>query len=234
MGRPKNNAERFWKRVDKNGTTPAHKPDIGPCWLWTGAKDNKGYGVTTFEWKYMTAHRAAYMFHHGNLEGAEFVCHHCDNPPCVNPEHLFLGTNRDNTADKVSKQRQSRGEKHSKAILPGRKRGEAHYSHKLTEQNVLEIRKLWAESKIPLEQLAVRFGVSYGTLERAARGTSWKHLPKAIPQEGARHAKLTKESVLEMRSLRESGLTVIEIAHRFGISRFTCNDVVYRRSWKSV
>lgn len=95
---------RFWLKVNKNGPVPPHRPELGPCWLWTGARDRGGYGQFSGR-----AHRWSWLIHHGYRPGhGLFVCHHCDNPPCVRPDHLFLGTASDNARDMVAKGRQGR------------------------------------------------------------------------------------------------------------------------------
>ena len=84
----------FWLRVDKNG--PVIYPELGNCWIWTGSKAtlNK-YGP----------HRTSWSFIHGPIPDGKYICHHCDNPPCVRPSHLFLGTPSDNVADMLTKGR---------------------------------------------------------------------------------------------------------------------------------
>ena len=108
--------ERFWAKVDKNGPIPAHRPDLGPCWIWLGAKVTGGYGVikTGFSThktrKQSLTHRFSWEVHFGPIPSATpFVLHKCDNPPCPNPGHLFLGTAADNTADMMAKGRQAFG-----------------------------------------------------------------------------------------------------------------------------
>jgi HNH endonuclease len=75
------------------------------CWEWSGARDRYGYGKLRRDTVYWKAHRLAWTLEHGPIPDGMYVCHHCDNPPCVNPAHLFLGTSRDNQLDRVAKGR---------------------------------------------------------------------------------------------------------------------------------
>ena len=96
--------DRFWSRVDKHG--PVLSPKLGPCWLWTGAKDQDGYGQIWFENKQCKAHRIAWFLTAGEWP-EPFALHRCDNPTCVRFSHLFQGTPKDNTDDMVEKGRAS-------------------------------------------------------------------------------------------------------------------------------
>lgn len=95
---PENELIRFWQKVKKTDN----------CWIWTSSKTNSGYGLFSrglYGTKKVYAHRLSWEIHNGSLPGKLFVCHKCDNPPCINPEHLFLGTNSDNIRDCFAKGR---------------------------------------------------------------------------------------------------------------------------------
>lgn len=95
MDRRKNTPQDVWERVHKTRR----------CWLWMGRKDPTGYGRVTFDRKQQLAHRLIFTWVVGEIPDGMHVLHRCDNPPCVNPDHLFLGTNQDNVDDKMSKGR---------------------------------------------------------------------------------------------------------------------------------
>lgn len=147
------------------------------CWEWTGHKTTAGYGEVggiVFGKKHIPVHRLSAFFWKGfDINSKLRVCHHCDNPPCFNPEHLFIGTSSDNTIDAVKKGRwvQVIGEKNGAALLG--------------ESDVLFIRK---NAKIGTRHntnnsvmgMAKRFGVSYHTIYFILKGKLWKHLPLRI------------------------------------------------------
>lgn len=107
-------AECFWEKVDRDG--PMHPTLRTACWLWTGTHLRNGYARLHYARRQLLAHRVAWELTHGEIptiEGTDdrgtCVCHRCDNPSCVNPDHLFLGTHVDNMADRDAKGRQTRG-----------------------------------------------------------------------------------------------------------------------------
>jgi HNH endonuclease len=156
--------ERFWKYVDKAS-------DPRGCWLWIGGSDSDGYGRFRGENSVMIrAHRFSWQLHRGQIPPGFEVLHTCDNPPCVNPLHLFLGTNELNVIDKVCKGRTARGAKcRTKKLYFG----ESNWKSKLTSQQVADIREL-RRSGVGTTELARRFGVNRATIQRIVSGKSWK------------------------------------------------------------
>jgi hypothetical protein len=151
--------DRFWAKVDKRG--PAD------CWEWQAGRFDSNYGAFCAEGRRNArAHRVSWRLANGPIPNGMLVCHRCDNPPCVNPAHLFLGTNLDNSADMVAKGRRRTG---------GKPRGSAHWAVKLTDAQALEIRELWRWGA-DMFVIAKRFGVTYATANCIGRGRAWAHL----------------------------------------------------------
>jgi hypothetical protein len=148
----------FWSKVDRSGGNDA-------CWLWTASVDRRGYGGIHWQHKNMKATRLAYEMHHGVIVPRHLlVCHNCpdgDNPSCVNPRHLFLGTHADNSRDCLEKGRVPRGE------LQGRAR--------LTDDLVREIRRR-SKTGEGYGRLSRAYGVSPSTIELVVRRKTWKHV----------------------------------------------------------
>lgn len=139
--------------------------DQAGCWEWTGHRDHKGYGRLTFRGRTIRAYRLAYELFVGPIPKGACVLHRCDNPPCCNPAHLFLGSRADNHADMMAKGRH------------GATRGSAHHKAKLTEDDVAVIRAEYAAapSRYGLRlRLARQYGVHPETIRNAAQGRFWK------------------------------------------------------------
>lgn len=135
------------------------------CWLWIGARTQAGYGRLARNHKFFLAHRISRQISCGDVRPGHLVCHSCDTPSCVNPEHLWVGTPEENTRDCMSKGR----------LKPGRLLGEDASSSKLTDVTVLEIVKLHSEGT-SCPDLARAFGVSRNTIGRVLNGETWSQV----------------------------------------------------------
>ncbi len=152
------------------------EPNSG-CWLWTAVCKKKGYGLFGMGRSMRLAHRVSFDLYVGEIPDGMFVCHKCDTPACVNPDHLFLGTVSDNARDMVNKGRQSRGEKHGHLTKQGAARGDSHCNSKLTEANVVYIRA--QRGVISQIALASELGVSPTAIGEAQRGKWWRSVSGA-------------------------------------------------------
>jgi len=136
------------------------------CWEWSAARDKDGYGLYHVGKKQIQAHRFHAIAANIDIKG-KHVCHACDNPCCVNPDHLFIGSAKDNNVDKVNKGRQSKGMKHGRS--------------KLTDHAVREIKKEFLNpyhgQKIKLSK---KYNISLTCLHRIAKNTAWTHIQLEI------------------------------------------------------
>lgn len=151
--------KRFWRYLSKGD--PEH------CWEWSGARHYKGYGeftlVTTRPgFRKIKAHRFSWLLHNGDIPEGSYVCHKCDNPPCCNPNHLFLGTPKENRADSNFKGRHAHGRKT--------------WTAKLDETKVSEIRSLVKSGATKLS-VASLYGVSGRSITAVCRYETWSHVP---------------------------------------------------------
>jgi DNA-binding transcriptional regulator YiaG len=133
------------------------------CWNWIGYKDKDGYGKAKVDGKFLRMHRLSYMMQNGieDLPATVLVRHSCDNPACCNPEHLLSGDKQDNSNDMKERKRQTLGERNPNS--------------RLTESDVLEIRKLIAEG-MRQQAVADRYGVSNQTVSAIHKRHRWAHL----------------------------------------------------------
>jgi len=143
---------RFWSKVKKTDT----------CWLWTSNKTIFGYGQFSHNGQPRAAHRVSWELTNGAIPKSLFVLHKCDNPPCVRPDHLFLGTHKDNMIDRNKKGRVSHGEKH--------------YATKLKSKDIIDIRKR-NKAKESLLMLAKEYGISIQSACDITHYRTWKHIP---------------------------------------------------------
>ena len=165
MSRYQTKEQRFWGKVDKAGPTPAHCPELGACWLWTGRKDKYGYGTlyTGPQGAVVgeASHRLSFFLAHGRWP-RPCALHRCDNPACVNPAHLFEGDRGDNIRDCVAKGR------HRAPDTRGPRNGMT----KLTAEAIPVIR----DRRISGKELAERYGVTQTTISDIRKGRTWRHV----------------------------------------------------------
>lgn len=197
-------ADRFWENVDKGGPIPPHRPELGPCWVWTGGKSGRDqYGVVTMTGldvpcpvKRPYAHRVAFLLAHGRWPMPDGL-HHCDNPPCVKaisdelgPAHIWEGTNRDNVHDMIAKGRKTLflGDLNGSRKHPERvARGVSHGAHTKPEKRCRGeshgMSKLTEADIISIRSavgtdaaIAAMFAVGRSTIQKIRSGSIWRHL----------------------------------------------------------
>ena len=175
--------ERFWSKVQK----------ARGCWTWTAACSRAGYGHLWVRGKCLLAHRVSWALHNGPIPPGLHVLHHCDNPPCIRPTHLFLGTPIDNMRDCAMKGRATKatGERNGMHTYPeSRPKGERHGTHthpesrvigerngraKITEEHVREVWTLSQRGYLQRE-IAERYGISQVQVSSILTGKSWAHV----------------------------------------------------------
>lgn len=163
--------ERFWAKVDKGDGTG--------CWLWTRATNSYGYGIFAVTAQdTQLAHRIAWALTNGPIPEGLHCLHRCDNPPCVRPSHLFVGTALDNALDRERKSRGNHvtGDRHGSRTHPeAYPQGEDRPAAKLTEADVREIRRRRKAGQT-LKAIAADYGVHHVTILRASTGANWAYL----------------------------------------------------------
>lgn len=159
MNKPLSLEDRFWPKVEKTDG----------CWIWTAFRDKHGYGQigTGSKSSHAYAHRVSYEIEYGAIPYGKHVLHQCDNPSCVRPDHLFIGTHADNMADMTNKGR-------GKQIAAGRK-GEENGNHRLTSDQVIEI-KTGLRNGLSGRGLARKYGVSKTLIYYIRQGKTWAHI----------------------------------------------------------
>lgn len=145
QSRCENPEKRFWKGVEKTSETG--------CWIWKDARSKAGYGQFRVNNNLIYTHRFSYELHHGKITNGRHVCHTCDNPPCNQPLHLFLGTHRNNMEDAAKK---------------------LHHAKKLTKEDVQWIKDNFREGQTAA--IAKKFGVSRTSITVIIKGKYWRHI----------------------------------------------------------
>jgi hypothetical protein len=210
--------ERFRRQVKKTDG----------CWIWAAAIDRDGYGrfsATIHGERFTKAHRYSWALANGRAIPKEMhVCHSCDNPRCVNPAHLWLGTNEDNMKDKISKGRH----------VVNHVRGETHVDAKITED---QARAILADPR-PHSEIAADYGLKPSTISSIKTRRSWAHLDvdfvakaKRVSPNKGKSDKVTPEIV---RDIRSSQLQGNELAKKYGISVQLVSHIRHRKRWQHI
>lgn len=213
-----NDIDRFWSKVKRTES-------IDDCWVWLTGKDKDGYGRFWLDGNTMRANRASWFLHNGDIsEDADgnklFVCHKCDNPSCVNPNHLFLGTSRDNINDMLAKGRTLKGEVSNGAVLK--------------QSEVEQILSLYSLGNTSSRKLAKQFNVSKKTILSILNGKTWNHLHQggvdnlsdvlSIKRE---NRAVSSENVLKVYDLYFTGnISARKIAGMFGVAKRTILSII--------
>lgn len=208
--------DRFMQRVRKTDS----------CWLWLGSKDRDGYPLFMAEIngeRFRKGHRVSYAMFRGKVGNGILVCHTCDNPSCVNPDHLFLGTSDDNMKDKAAKGRSR--------VPQGEKSPHAKLTQEQAQAILIDAR--------PYIAIANEYGISATTVGSIKQRASWPELSgvavkaKRLGRQGSAcyRAVLTDDDVRLIRSSADTGKS---LAEHFKVSRSTITDIRKNRSWKHI
>lgn len=225
------------------------------CWIWIGAPKNaSGYGVFYLDGKSIGAHRASYEHFVEKVPDSLWVLHRCDNPPCVRPDHLFVGSARDNTQDMVAKGRHYKGDLHWTKLHPewiSAARGEKSGTAKLTEKLVVRMRQEYAAGTVTLDDLAKSYSMSLVAVYKVIHGQTWAHVAGPISKNSIRRqhhvhkrkyipvgelvgtSKLTWEKVREIRATYSPRIVSRnKLAKKYGVSKTTIDRILSGWLWK--
>lgn len=187
---------RFWSKVDKSGE----------CWMWLGSKVGMNYGQFYLQGRTRRAHRVAWEIAIGPIPDGLCILHICDNPSCVNPRHMRLGTYADNNKDAAQKGRSAKGERHGSRTHPDRlPRGDRNGSRLHPER-----------------------------MPRGERHGSRTHPESILRGEKHTQAKLTEEEVKAIRKSRNEGMTTSKLAQEYAVNISTIKRIVNGRLWSHV
>jgi hypothetical protein len=204
-----------------------------PCWMWLGTITSDGYGRLSVNDCGRPAHRYSWLCHFGDIPQNMNVCHHCDNPWCIRPDHLFLGTDQDNVDDMRAKGRDTYGQNY------GKNNGQS----RLTDEQVLEIRRKCAAGGLSHEKIARQYHIDRKTVAHINSGRNWIHLlpddyvpaPAQPPPRGEAQgrSKLTEDQARQIRRMALSGdYCLQEIADMFNISKSGVHAIKSGRNWR--
>lgn len=207
------------------------KVDANGCFIWQGYINTNGYGEISRNARLGIrrggAHRFSYELFRGPISGGLFACHHCDVPACVNPAHLFLGTQKDNMQDASHKGR-----------VP---HGSSRHNTTLRDEDILAICDQYSRGA-SVKKLAKQYSMAVRAIASILAGEAWRHVPRPVVRprhrghsgSGNYSARLTEESVRRAREMRSAGALVREVAEFLGVHYATAKNVCLRRTWRHV
>lgn len=204
--------KRFWEKVDKNGD--------GSCWIWIAGKTGHGYGALYInkDCKSYGAHRVSWIIKNGSIPGGLFVCHKCDNPACVNPDHLFLGTLQDNVQDMISKSRKPKGEDST--------------SSKITWDIVNQIRKMYQTGNFKQRELGARFGLDQTQVGHIVSNEQW--IDENYKREVISTAhKMSLIKAQKVRWLNKVGFNQTQISKMFNVHKSLISLIIRNKIWRA-
>lgn len=202
------------------------------CWVWIAGLYPDGYG----QFRQQRAHRVSWGLHKGKIPKGKFICHHCDNPSCVRPSHLFVGTHQDNMEDRNRKGRQSKGSRHSEVMYRVAAKGTRHGSHVKPASRAIGDRN----GSRTCPEKVVRGNRHWTNLypEKVARGDrngSRTHPENRCRGESHGRAKLTLQQVREIQRLYRPGITTQKsLAQKFNVSSTQIGRIVRKVTWNVV
>jgi hypothetical protein len=234
--------KRFWDKVRMG------LPD--ECWEWRASTNSYGYGKFGIVGRVLGAHRIAWELSHGPVPEGQCVLHRCDNPPCCNPAHLFLGTQADNMRDCKAKGRNPHGERHGSHLHPERRargersgaytmpdrrvRGEANGQSKIEADDVCAILALWHGGMLQGD-IGERFGICQQEVSNIVSGKAWRHVT-AGRMDRPRQVRVTNSSLQPwqipyIRMLLASGVSQGMVARAYGVGQPAISKAALGQTW---
>jgi len=216
----KDDADRFWAKVDRRGPNE--------CWEWKEYRDRDGYGAFNLGGRPYGSHRISLLLATGAIPDGMLACHKCHNPACVNPRHLYWGTPADNVRDMIE---------------AGRERylfGEDNPCSRLSWDEVRRIRDDYARGVLSQAKMGEEYGLSQRAISKVVRNETWASDDYSMPEHISGHrgvknsnAKLTWDTVRQIRRLRKNtDLTLDDLAARFGVGNSAIQKIVYGYTWR--